>query len=78
MLPGRGAWLYKKIRADIYQAIASGTWAPGARIPFEHELMAAYGCSRMTVTKALAPLAKGGLIVRRRRAGTFVAPGPQR
>lgn len=65
--------LHKRIRADISERILSGDWAPGQRIPFEHELMAQYGCSRMTVNKALTPLADSGLIVRRRRAGSFVA-----
>jgi GntR family histidine utilization transcriptional repressor len=65
--------LHKRIRSEISDRILSGDWAPGHRIPFEHELMAQYGCSRMTVNKALTPLVDSGLIVRRRRAGTFVA-----
>ncbi len=65
--------LHKRIRTEIAERILSGEWPPGHRIPFEHELMAEYGCSRMTVNKALSPLAESGLIVRRRRAGTFVA-----
>ena len=40
--------------------------------PFEHELTAQYGCSRMTVSKALTQLAGAGLIERRRKAGSFV------
>lgn len=51
----------------------SGEWPPGHRIPFEHELMAEYGCSRMTVNKVLSMLAANGLITRRRRAGSVVA-----
>jgi GntR family transcriptional regulator, histidine utilization repressor len=43
------------------------------RIPFEHELTAKYSCSRMTVSKAVTALANQGLIVRRKRAGSFVA-----
>jgi GntR family transcriptional regulator, histidine utilization repressor len=65
--------LHKRIRSDISERILSGAWPPGHRIPYEHELMAEYGCSRMTVNKALAPLAESGLIVRRRKAGSFVA-----
>ncbi|WP_425453220.1 UTRA domain-containing protein [Sphingomonas gilva] len=53
--------------------IHSGEWRPGTRIPFEHELVAAYGCSRATVSKALGALARAGLIERRRKAGSFVA-----
>jgi GntR family histidine utilization transcriptional repressor len=65
--------LHKRIRADIAERISSGAWPPGHRIPFEHQLMAEYGCSRMTVNRALSPLAESGLLVRRRRAGTFVS-----
>ena len=65
--------LHKRIRAEIQARILSGAWPPGHRIPFEHELMGEYGCSRMTVNKALAPLAEAGLIVRQRKLGTFVA-----
>ena len=64
--------LYKQIRLDIERRILTGEWPPGHRIPFEHELMARYRCSRMTVSKALSELAQADLIERRRRAGTFV------
>lgn len=67
------ATLHRRIRADIERQILSGELHPGDRIPFEHELMEQYGCARMTVNKAIASLAESGLIVRRRRAGSFVA-----
>ncbi|CAN5148502.1 histidine utilization repressor [soil metagenome] len=67
------AVLHRRISADLEGAILSGSLAPGDRIPFEHELTLRYGCSRMTVNKALSALAARGLIIRRRRAGTFVA-----
>lgn len=73
MTDAKNATLHKRIRADISDKIMSGAWPPGFRIPFEHELMAHYGCSRMTVNKALSPLAESGLIQRRRRAGSFVS-----
>jgi GntR family histidine utilization transcriptional repressor len=66
------ASLHRRILADISDRIMSGEWTPGYRIPFEHELSAEYGCSRMTVNKALSQLAKAGLIERRRRSGSFV------
>lgn len=64
--------LHQKILADLEERILSGEWPPGHRIPFEHELTARYGCSRMTVNKVLTQLAAAGLIERRRRAGSFV------
>ena len=65
--------LHRRILADISDRIVSGDWPPGYRIPFEHELATEYACSRMTVNKALSQLAKAGLIVRRRRSGSFVS-----
>ena len=65
--------LHQRIYADLERRILSGDLSPGDRIPFEHELTDAYGCSRMTVSKAISELAGRGLVTRRRRAGTFVA-----
>jgi GntR family histidine utilization transcriptional repressor len=64
---------YIEIQRDLQERIASGEWTPGYRVPPEHELQERYGCSRMTVNKALSALAGAGLIVRRRRSGSFVA-----
>ena len=64
---------HAEIRHDIEGRIRSGAWPPGHRVPSEHELMARYGCSRMTVHKALSGMAAAGLIVRKRRSGSFVA-----
>ena len=69
---GNKLTLYKQIRLDIERRILTGEWPPGHRIPFEHELVARYGCSRMTVNKALTQLARAGLIERRKRSGSFV------
>ena len=65
--------LYQRIRIEIEQNILSGVWPPGHRIPSEHALMEAYGCSRMTLNKVLSGLAAIGLIERKRRAGSVVA-----
>jgi GntR family histidine utilization transcriptional repressor len=70
--PAAAPSLHSRIVADIEGRILSGDWPPGHRIPFEHELTGQYGCSRMTVSKALAQLVRAGLIERRRRAGSFV------
>ena len=70
--------LHQRIRDDIEQRIRSGAWPPGHRIPPEHALMAEYGCSRMTVNKALGALVAQRLVVRRKRSGSHVrAPDPQ-
>ncbi len=65
--------LHRRIRSDITERIRSGKWPLGHRVPSERELMVEYDCSRMTVNKALVALAEHGLIVRRKKAGSFVA-----
>ncbi len=70
--PGKRS-LHLRILDDLEGNILSGRWPPGHRIPFEHELTEAYGCSRMTVNKALTELVRRGLIERRRKSGSFVS-----
>ncbi|MBJ3776437.1 histidine utilization repressor [Acuticoccus mangrovi] len=65
--------IHQRIFEDIEARIMDGRWQPGQRIPYEYELEEEYGCSRMTVNKALSALAGRGMIVRKRRAGSFVA-----
>ncbi|MFM9935375.1 MAG: histidine utilization repressor [Novosphingobium sp.] len=64
--------MHERIRQEIEAKILSGELRPGERIPSELELMAHYGCARMTVNKALSALATSGLLLRRKRAGSFV------
>lgn len=65
--------LHERIRSDFEGRIIGGELAAGDRLPIEQALMQEYGCSRMTVNKALSALVAAGLIDRRKRAGTFVA-----
>jgi len=69
----RAPSLHRRILADLEARIVSGEWPPGHRIPFEHELTAQFGCSRMTVNKVLTQMVSAGLIERRRKAGSFVS-----
>lgn len=62
-----------RIRTELESHIRSGAWQPGHRLPVEHELMTRFGCSRATVSKAVAALVAAGLVERRKRAGSFVA-----
>jgi len=64
---------YAEIRRALERSILSGDWPPGHRVPSEQELVERFGCSRMTVNRAMSELAASGIVVRRRRSGTFVA-----
>jgi len=65
--------IYEQIRRAIAEKIRFGAWQPDERIPAEVDLMAALNVSRMTVHRALAALARDGLLERRRGAGSFVS-----
>ena len=64
---------YLEIRRTLEAAIVSGAWQPGHKLPSEPVLAAEFGCARMTMGRAIGLLVEAGLLVRRRRAGTFVA-----
>jgi GntR family transcriptional regulator len=65
---------YRAIAADLAAKIRGGQYAPGAALPAQRELSAAYGVTLMTLRQALRELDAEGLIVQRPGKGTFVAP----
>ncbi len=71
-LDGKGP-LFGQIKRAVAGQILRGRWQAGERLPNEEQLSSLYGVSRQTVHKAIALLAREGFLVRRRRAGTFVA-----
>ncbi|HEX6500174.1 MAG TPA: GntR family transcriptional regulator [Micromonosporaceae bacterium] len=64
--------LYRRIAADLREAIRAGQLQPGDRLPTEQELGTRYGVSRNTVRLAVAMLANEGAIVSTPGRGTFV------
>ena len=68
---------YKRIQDDILEAIATGRFRAGQKLPTEMEMTQQYGVSRITVQRALTELKLSGHIFRKARAGTFVAIPPQ-
>jgi len=56
------------------RSLIAGKYARGGKLPSEPELARRLGISRPTLRQALARLAREGLILRRRGAGTFVNP----
>ncbi|MCI8361305.1 MAG: GntR family transcriptional regulator [Clostridiales bacterium] len=57
---------------DIKQAIVSGGWLPGGRIPSVRELALQYQVNPNTMQRALAELEREGLLYAERTAGRFV------
>jgi GntR family transcriptional regulator, arabinose operon transcriptional repressor len=63
---------HEKIRQTLADAIASGHYEPGQRLPSESELVKTFGASRPTVTRALRELQLAGVIERRAGSGSYV------
>lgn len=66
--------LYFQLKMLLTEEILRGKYGPGDRLPTEQELCERYGISRTPVTRALTELADEGVVLRRRRRGTFVNP----
>ena len=64
---------YARIKQHLKDGLAAGTWAGGALMPSEAELVAEFGVSRMTVNRALKELQAEGLVERSQGLGTFAA-----
>lgn len=69
---------WQQVQDEVRRRIQTREWAPGDAIPNESDLAEELGCARATVNRALQALADDGLLERRRRAGTRVAPLPVR
>ena len=65
--------LYEQVKAFVTHKILDGSWPAGHRLPSEHELVAQFGISRMTINRALRELVEQGRIVRIAGVGSFVA-----
>jgi GntR family transcriptional regulator len=68
--------LHHQVYLDLRGALDAGEMAVGDRLPTERELATRYGCSLITVRRALDELAREGRLERARGRGTFVTPAP--
>ena len=64
---------YARVKHFLKDELAQGRWPPGALMPSDAELVARFGVSRMTVTRALRELQAEGLVERVQGVGTFAA-----
>jgi GntR family histidine utilization transcriptional repressor len=71
--PGAAVAPYARIKQHLKDELARGRWPPGAPMPSDAELVAQFGVSRMTVTRALNELRAEGLVERVQGVGTFAA-----
>jgi GntR family transcriptional regulator len=68
--------LYHQVYLHLVDALAHGAWKRGDQIPTERELAASFGCSLITIRRALDELSREGRLERTRGRGTFVAEPP--
>ena len=73
-----GLAVWQQLRADIARQIEAGPFTPGDALPSETALAAMYGVSRLTVRRALADLARAGVVRTEHGVGSFVASEPLR
>ena len=63
---------HERIRQTLAEAIASGQYEPGQRLPSESQLVKTFNASRPTVSRALRELQLSGIIERRAGSGSYV------
>jgi len=69
---------WQSVKTEVVRRINQHIWQPGETLPRETDLAKEFGCTRATVNRAMQEIAKGGLIDRKRKAGTRVAKNPER
>lgn len=67
---------WKAVRAEIHDAILSGRYGPGDRLPRDADIADELNCARSTVQRAMQDLSDSGLVERRRKGGTRVRSEP--
>jgi GntR family transcriptional regulator, phosphonate transport system regulatory protein len=63
---------WSRIAQDLAHAIGQGLYAPGIKLPSEHQLAAQFGANRHTIRRALAHLGQNGLVRSTQGSGTYV------
>ena len=66
--------LHHQVYLDLRAALDHGEWRPGDLLPPERQLAERYGCSLITVRRALSELTRENRIQRARGRGTTVLP----
>jgi len=64
--------LHHQVYLDLSAALNAGEWKPGDQLPTERSMCVTYGCSLITVRRALDELVREGRLERTRGRGTFV------
>lgn len=68
----RARQIYEQVADTVREAIESGAFPAGSRLPSERELALRFGVSRPAVREAIGALQNEGMVVTRRGSGTYV------
>jgi len=63
---------YKVVYEDMKEKLKNHVYKPNEKIPDGGSLATNYGCSKLTVAKALDLLVQEGMLIRRQGSGTYV------
>lgn len=72
LLPAPTHSFWARVAHEIASAIGKGIYAPGDRLPSEHDLAEIHGVNRHTVRRSLSSLGQMGLVRSAKGSGTFV------
>lgn len=70
--------LYRQVADQLRQAITSGVYAPGERLPSQRQLAREYGIASMTLGSALNVLREEGLVAIAHGSGVYVQEPSER
>lgn len=73
-----GRPIYSQLCELLTQAIASGEFSPGQRLPGVRELASQYGVNPNTAQRTMAELERKGLVYSERTAGRYVTTDENR
>lgn len=66
--------MHHQVYVDLKTALEQGEFKVGERLPTERELAHAYGCSLITIRRALGELVREARLRRTQGSGTYVLP----
>ncbi len=72
-MPIKNLMKHRRISQWILNAISTGEYQPGDKLPSEHDLAQQFDASRQTVRHATEELVERGLLIRQRGSGTYVS-----
>jgi DNA-binding GntR family transcriptional regulator len=70
---GSDLWVFEQVARKIEEAIASGEYPSGMRLPSQDRIAAEAGVSKHTASRAVALLRKRGIVRTRPGLGSFIA-----